>query len=67
MTEQLLTEGTLTGQAGGAAGVANDPRQDPKDVDVESLGEEHINLVFALSSEDFGVDVNLVREIVRVP
>lgn len=69
MTEQLLTEGALIEQVGvgSAAKVANDPRQDPKDVDVESLGEEHINLVFALSSEDFGVDVNLVREIVRVP
>jgi purine-binding chemotaxis protein CheW len=38
-----------------------------KEVNVESLGEEHINLVFALGNEDFGVDVNLVREIVRVP
>ena len=38
-----------------------------KDLNVESLGEEHINLVFALGSEDFGVDVNIVREIVRVP
>ncbi|MBR0097120.1 MAG: purine-binding chemotaxis protein CheW, partial [Synergistaceae bacterium] len=36
-------------------------------MDVESLGEEHINLVFALGRENFGVDVNLVREIVRVP
>ena len=38
-----------------------------KNVNVESLGQEHINLVFALGNEDFGVDVNLVREIVRVP
>lgn len=37
------------------------------DIDVESMGEEHINLVFALANEDFGVDVNIVREIVRVP
>ncbi|MDR1379160.1 MAG: chemotaxis protein CheW [Synergistaceae bacterium] len=38
-----------------------------KEINVESLGQEHINLVFALGSEDFGVDVNIVREIVRVP
>ncbi|MDR3230018.1 MAG: chemotaxis protein CheW [Synergistaceae bacterium] len=38
-----------------------------KEVNLESLGEEHINLVFALGSENFGVDVNIVREIVRVP
>ena len=38
-----------------------------KEINVESLGEEHINLVFALGKEDFGVDVNIVREIVRVP
>ena len=42
-------------------------QQDLKDIDVESLGEVHINLVFALGRENFGVDVNLVREIVRVP
>ena len=41
--------------------------QDFRDLDVESLGEEHINLVFTLGRENFGVDVNLVREIVRVP
>ena len=41
--------------------------QDIRDVEVESLGEEHINLVFALGREDFGVDVNIVKEIVRVP
>jgi purine-binding chemotaxis protein CheW len=38
-----------------------------KEIGVETLGEEHINLVFALGNEDFGVDVNIVREIVRVP
>jgi purine-binding chemotaxis protein CheW len=38
-----------------------------KDINVESMGQEHINLVFALGSENFGVDVNIVREIVRVP
>lgn len=38
-----------------------------KDIDEISPGEEHINLVFVLGSEDFGVDVNIVREIVRVP
>jgi purine-binding chemotaxis protein CheW len=38
-----------------------------KDINVESRGQEHINLVFALGKEDFGVDVNIVREIVRVP
>ncbi len=42
-------------------------QHDLKDIDVEALGEEHINLVFALGRENFGVDVNLVREIVRVP
>ena len=41
--------------------------QDFREVDVESLGEEHINLVFTLGRENFGVDVNMVREIVRVP
>ncbi len=41
--------------------------QDFRDVDMESLGEEHINLVFKLGNENFGVDVNMVREIVRVP
>ena len=41
--------------------------QDFKDIDVESLGEEHINLVFTLGRENFGVDVNIVNEIVRVP
>jgi purine-binding chemotaxis protein CheW len=41
--------------------------QDFRDIDVESLGEEHINLVFTLGRENFGVDVNMVREIVRVP
>ncbi|GHT02858.1 hypothetical protein AGMMS50276_32900 [Synergistales bacterium] len=38
-----------------------------KDINVESMGQEHINLVFALGNENFGVDVNIVREIVRVP
>ena len=38
-----------------------------KDINVESLGQEHINLVFALGNENFGVDINIVREIVRVP
>lgn len=47
--------------------IANKAQQDLKDIDVESLGEEHINLVFSLGSENFGVDVNIVREIVRVP
>ena len=41
--------------------------QDFRDLDVEALGEEHINLVFTLGRENFGVDVNLVREMVRVP
>ncbi len=50
------------------AGVVGAPQQSiGKDIDVESLGQEHINLVFALGNEDFGVDVNIVREIVRVP
>ena len=38
-----------------------------KALNAESLGQEHINLVFVLSNEEFGVDVNIVREIVRVP
>jgi len=38
-----------------------------KDLNVESLGQEHINLIFALGNENFGVDINIVREIVRVP
>ena len=50
-----------------AEGNVDMAQQDLKDVDVETLGEEHINLVFALGRENFGVDVNLVREIVRVP
>ncbi len=37
------------------------------DLDVDYRGEEHINLVFTLGRENFGVDVNMVREIVRVP
>ena len=36
-------------------------------VDVELLGKERICLVFRLGDEDFGLDVNVVREIVRVP
>lgn len=38
-----------------------------KEIGTETLGEEHINLVFALGNENFGVDINIVREIVRVP
>ena len=38
-----------------------------KELNVESLGQEHINLIFALGNENFGVDINIVREIVRVP
>lgn len=38
-----------------------------KITDVNSLGGEHICLVFGLGAEDFGLDVNIVREIVRVP
>ncbi|MDR1732128.1 MAG: chemotaxis protein CheW [Synergistaceae bacterium] len=45
----------------------NQKEANQKDVNLEALGEEHINLVFALGNEDFGVDVNIVREIVRVP
>ncbi len=41
--------------------------QDFRDMDVDYLGEEHINLVFTLGNENFGVDVNIVSEIVRVP
>ena len=35
--------------------------------DLESRGREHITLVFSLRDEAFGLDVNYVREIVRVP
>ncbi|MCL2147671.1 MAG: chemotaxis protein CheW [Synergistaceae bacterium] len=35
--------------------------------DVEFMGKERICLVFRLGDEDFGLDVNVVREIVRVP
>jgi len=35
--------------------------------DVDLLGEERICLVFGLGEEDLGLDVNAVREIVRVP
>jgi purine-binding chemotaxis protein CheW len=36
-------------------------------VDVDLLGKERICLIFRLGDEDFGLDVNVVREIVRVP
>jgi purine-binding chemotaxis protein CheW len=38
-----------------------------REIGTEAMGQEHINLVFALGNENFGVDVNIVREIVRVP
>ena len=50
-----------------AAATNSSRNQDFKDLDVDYLGEEHINLVFTLGRENFGVDVNMVREIVRVP
>ncbi|MBQ9419200.1 MAG: purine-binding chemotaxis protein CheW [Synergistaceae bacterium] len=50
-----------------AAQASKEINQDFRDLDVESLGEEHINLIFTLGNENFGVDVNMVREIVRVP
>lgn len=50
-----------------AAATNSNKNQDFKDLDVDYLGEEHINLVFTLGRENFGVDVNMVREIVRVP
>ena len=59
MAEQVKTENNVE--------MVNASKQDFKDIDVESLGEEHINLVFSLGRENFGVDVNIVREIVRVP
>ncbi len=46
---------------------SSNKNRDFKDLDVDYLGEEHINLVFTLGRENFGVDVNMVREIVRVP
>jgi len=49
----------------GAGIVKNAPQQ--KELNVELSGQEHINLVFALGKENFGVDINIVREIVRVP
>ncbi len=33
----------------------------------ENRGAEHITLIFALGGEDYGLDVNNVREIVRLP
>ena len=50
-----------------AAATNSSRNQDFKDLDVDYLGEEHIHLVFTLGRENFGVDVNMVREIVRVP
>jgi purine-binding chemotaxis protein CheW len=44
-----------------------DDRASQQEIKMDSLGEEPLNLVFVLGNEDFGVDVNLVREIVRVP
>ena len=38
-----------------------------KQGDVERRGAEHITLVFELNTESFGLDVNSIREIVRVP
>ena len=35
--------------------------------DVELLGKERICLIFGLGDEVFGLDVNVVKEIVRVP
>ena len=35
--------------------------------DIERRGREHITLVFELNTESFGLDVNTIREIVRVP
>ena len=40
---------------------------DLKQRDVERRGAEHITLVFELNEESFGLDVNSIREIVRVP
>ena len=36
-------------------------------VDVELMGKERICLIFGLGNEVFGLDVNVVKEIVRVP
>lgn len=46
-----------------------DQKDSKKDyvADVDLLGEERICLVFGLGDEGFGLDVNVVREIVRVP
>lgn len=57
----------MAGQVKDAGAVGALQKDIGKDINVESLGQEHINLVFALGNEDFGVDVNIVREIVRVP
>lgn len=38
-----------------------------KTKEVENRGREHITLVFTLQAEEFGLDVNYIREIVRVP
>ncbi|MCL1875656.1 MAG: chemotaxis protein CheW [Synergistaceae bacterium] len=46
-----------------------DQKNSKKDyvTDVDLLGKERICLVFGLGDEGFGLDVNVVREIVRVP
>jgi chemotaxis signal transduction protein len=41
--------------------------KDRLSLDAEARGEERIILVFDLNDEFYGLDVNLVREIVRVP
>lgn len=41
--------------------------EDLRKRDVERRGAEHITLVFELNTESFGLDVNNIREIVRVP
>ncbi|MCL2767648.1 MAG: chemotaxis protein CheW [Synergistaceae bacterium] len=46
----------------------NEQKKSKNDVvDVELLGKEKICLIFGLGDETFGLDVNVVREIVRVP
>lgn len=49
------------------AQVAQVNNKKKKIAEVDSRGREHISLVFGLGAEDFCVDVNIVREIVRVP
>lgn len=46
--------------------VATREKVQPRSI-VDQRGEEHITLIFTFGDEDYGLDVNYVREIVRLP